>query len=63
MIGDILSIGFIINLILLSFTFSLSLIDLNHRKIFGIISGILTGIAIGFMVIFIIGGFFFPEPV
>ena len=61
-IGNLLSIGFTIVLILLSSTFSIALVDNNRRRYFSIIAGILTGIAVGFMVGFIIGGIFFPEP-
>ncbi|NVM54401.1 MAG: hypothetical protein HWN66_11920 [Candidatus Helarchaeota archaeon] len=63
MIGDIMSIGFIIVLILLSSTFSITLINRNHRRTFKIITAILIVVALGFMVMFVLGIFVFPEPV
>ncbi len=62
-IGDILSIGFVLVLIFLSITFSIALISENQRRLFGIVSAVLVAIAVGFMVVFIIGGIFFPEAV
>ena len=63
MIGDILSIGFVIVLILLSSTFGVALITPNHRRPLKLITAVLTVLAIGFMVMFIVGVWFFPEPV
>ena len=62
-IADLLSISFTVILILLTSTFSLALIDENRRRIFTIIAGTLTAIAVGFMVLFIAGFVFFPEPI
>ncbi len=61
-IGDLLSIGFIVTLILLCSTFSIALIDTKLRKTFGIITGILTVVAVGFMALFILGFVLYPEP-
>ena len=61
-IGDLVSIGFIIVLTAMISTFGVALMDTSRRKTFGIVAGILTGVAVGFMVAFIIGGIFFPEP-
>ncbi|NVM28402.1 MAG: hypothetical protein HWN65_06135 [Candidatus Helarchaeota archaeon] len=62
-IADLLSLSFIIVLILLTSTFSISLIDENRRRTFGIVAGILTGVAVVFMLLFILGFVFHPEPV
>ncbi|MHA1266774.1 MAG: hypothetical protein ACTSRS_16175 [Candidatus Helarchaeota archaeon] len=61
-IADALSIAFVVLLMGLALTFSLSMINQRRRHLFGMLTGILTGIAIGFMIVFIIGGLFFPEP-
>jgi len=62
-VADLLSISFTIVLILLSSTFSMALIDEKRRKSFTLIAGIFTVVAVGFMVLFIIGFIFYPEPI
>ena len=63
MIGDIMSIGFIIVLILLSVAFGITLMYENHRRTFKIITAVLLVVAVVFMAMFIAGFWFFPEPI
>jgi len=60
-LADVLSISFIVVLMLLTTTFSMALINEKQRRIFSILAAIFTAIAVGFMVVFIIGFLFFPE--
>lgn len=62
-VADLLSISFTIVLILLTSTFSMALIDEKRRKYFTLLAGIFTVLAVGFMVLFIIGFIFYPEPI
>ncbi|MHA1424736.1 MAG: hypothetical protein ACTSQI_01990 [Candidatus Helarchaeota archaeon] len=62
-VGNALSLGFIIVLILLTLTFNIALMNQTRRKTFAIISAILLAVAFAFMAIFIMGWLFFPEIV
>ena len=62
-VADLLSISFTVVLILLSSTFSIALIDEKRRNYFSILTGIFTVVAVGFMVLFIVGFIFYPEPI
>ncbi len=61
-LADAISISFIVVLILLTATFSIALINEKQRRVFSLLAAIFTAIAVGFMILFIIGGLFFPEP-
>jgi presenilin-like A22 family membrane protease len=62
LLADTLSISFIVVLMLLTTTFSMALINEKQRRVFTLLAAIFTAIAVGFMILFIIGGLFFPEP-
>ncbi len=62
-VGDILSLGFIIVLIFLTTTFGIALMNQDRRRTFAIISAVLLAVALAFMALFIVGWVFFPEIV
>lgn len=59
-LSDALSLSFVVVLILLTTTFSIALINEKQRRVFSLMSAIFVAIAVGFMVLFIIGVLFFP---